>query len=586
MDRFERLFSPSRRRGKASPEILPAVSPQLQSPSKPLFPSPSFIRPTSQTMEPREEERRPRNPGCSPYRHLERARSSSPLKFLEDSISKNTVQKLPPTEALGQVAEEASEDCSSEPPLKSACSKHELVTKQQREPLHIDVATLVPRASLPSPILMPSPISPTSLAGALSLFDSSPRSPALPLFSGKEHCMPVLPRLNRFSTLNLPHLESPSASDSEDDDTTESVQQYHSPASLSTPNTFSFRGSFDSCADSVASSAPGKGELPETWCARPDAHIRSHETAAATSTKKLTSSVRNSMALWLATSKYSAGLTRPLFWEPTLDEFLGLQDDDVAESDELVLPEDIGHGPTPPPKDTPKISSQAGTSHGSIEIPKSAPTCTVHDGSDGSDIGPPRPPKDSSTAANESMPRRKPVPIHASALISTIATTFGFDEIYIMSFWPDDRKRRGRLLDFPLHLEQAISSKTPRRASKSKVAGQLLASYGIEGATGSWELPTDILAEALDTQEVWYEYQDATPPPQGLSHGFMCSFYGDCFPSSQPALDMVNRGIVFAAFHTQSKPIITSGAVSDRNLLLADLRLLAKVLVDETIKNL
>ncbi|KAJ1327458.1 hypothetical protein MN608_06785 [Microdochium nivale] len=629
MDKLERLFTSSRRKEKSSPDRPVAIAPQLQSPSKPLFPSPSFIRPTSISMKPREEERRPSitghasthsrqssdassllqqrgryrhtaPTGLSPFLHLEGAWSPTAFKFPEDSLFKNqpsnrySTQQLSVVEALQEASKEALDAYGAISPLRQAPFKrefghkkvvtdhHETAIEQQPEPLHVTIASNGPRDSLSSPIIMPSPISPTAVANALSLFDALPTSPHRPLFTGKEHCVPALPRLDTFSTLDLPHLESPSGSDSEDDCLEFDHTQWPSPASLPTPETFSTRESFDSYKDPLGSAISGKEHFRDSWCARADDPLRSHDFHVASPLEQPLQSARSSVTFWPNSQEEAECLEFPSLWEPKLDEFLELRDDEVAESDTIIAPYDIRKAPTPPPKDTPKIGHRTSTCIISTVAQESVSDSIVC--ADGH-VCSPRPPKGSSSSDQKPTPMPKPVPIRASALISTIATTFEFDEIYIMSFWPDDRKRRGRLLDFPLHLENVRSSMISRRASKSKVAGRLLASYGIEGASGSWELPTDILVEALDTQETWYEYQDPGAPPQALSHGFMCSFYGSCLVAPQHA-ETANRGIVFAAFHTQSKPIITSGAISDRNLLLADLRVLAKVLVDETIKNL
>lgn len=601
-----------------------------------MFPSPSFIRPKAANMKPREEERRLRSTddrertfsfssqgrGHSrqfstsssinrgrprhidsisqvPDSHLGNPRSLSPFKFPEDSIFRNdsnhrySMQNMPKSGSMEQVNEEPAnltESANSATidsfPQRRASARpvstelfRPVVYAARPENPRLQVNTTCAASHLPSPIIMPTPISPALAASALSMLESLPSSPTTITAPGKDFSVPVLPRLNRFSTLNLPHLESPSTSDSEDEP--RDYGQYPSPASLSTPNTFSTRESFDSLAHSLVSSFSSTTAHRETWCCRADDPFAT--TATRSSVVEQTASPRNSFGLWSSGRPSSIDSVNGSFFEPTVDDFLALTDDEVAEEHTFVRAK-VSQGPIPPPKNTSRYSGRSSTHSRRSGIQKSASNCTVRAEDD-------QPQTQSSTTAvartRTSLSATRPAPVRASALISTIATTFGFDEIYIMSFWPDDRKRRGRLLDFPMHFESARSSKASRRESKPKVAGRLLASYGIEGATGSWELPTDILAEALDTEETWYEYQDVTPPPEGLSHGFMCSFYGNCLPSAQSKSDeLVNRGIVFAAFHTDSKPIITSGTLSDRNLLLGDLRLLAKVLVDETIKNL
>jgi len=637
MDRLERMFSSSRRKEKALAESLSVVTPQHPSPGESLvFPSPSFIRPKAATMKPREEERQLRSPdgrertlsfssqGRSHSRQLsnsssinrgrprhidstgqvsgsrsENIRSLSPFKFPEDSIFRHdpnhrySIQNRPKSGPMEQVNEEpanlvdsadsASIDSSPRKQAGDGPTSTELfrpvVYEARPENPCPQTNTTCAASHLSSPIIMPSPISPALAASALSMLESLPPSPTGITIPEKDFSLPILPRLNRFSTLNLPHLESPSASDSEDEPL--DYGQYPSPASLSTPNTFSTRESFDSLAHSLVSSFSSKKAHRETWCSRENDPCAA--TATWSSVVEQAASPRNSFGSWSCGRSSSVDSANGSFFEPTVSDFLALTDDEVAEEHNLVSAK-VLQGPTPPPKNASRYSGRSSTCSRRSGIQKSASNCTVR-----AEHNRPRPQSFTTAAAwtRTSLSATKPAPIRASTLISTIATTFGFDEIYIMSFWPDDRKRRGRLLDFPMHFENARSSKHSRRESKPRVAGRLLASYGIEGATGTWELPTDILAEALDTEETWYEYQDVTPPPDGLSHGFMCSFYGNRLPSAQSALDeLVNRGIVFAAFHTQSKPIITSGTLSDRNLLLGDLRLLAKVLVDETIKNL
>ncbi|KAH7027352.1 uncharacterized protein B0I36DRAFT_326931 [Microdochium trichocladiopsis] len=567
MEKLERIFSPSRKKDKPAVESLPVITPQLQSPSKPLFPSPSFIRPTSNSMKPREEERRLRNPDDRErafsissqgrthsrqpsnsssttrggQRHVDQSTTAaapcldspcsiSPFKFPEDSIFRHepsrrySMQNTQTISLMEQVDEELAnvpgDDVSSlvntsptrrigARPVSSGLFRP-VVFDQRPESLRLPINKGCPAALLPSPIIIPSPISPSMAAGALSMLESLPPSPTRNTSTEKDLCLPILPRLNRFSTLNLPHLESPSGSDSEDEGPR--YGQHPSPASLATPNTFSTRESFDSLTHSLASSFSSKREARETWCARADDPF-SNKTAHVTDGPEQAILVRDSFASWPSDPNQERIIE--ILWEPSVDEFMALSDDEVAESYDTYAAEDLPRRPTPPPKDTPKMSHRSITFVHGAGIQKSASVRTVradHDRKVTQTSGKPL------SQGQASSPTAKTAPIRASTLISTIATTFGFDEIYIMSFWPDDRKRRGRLLDFPMHFENARYSRASRRNSKSKVTGRLLASYGIEGATGSWELPTDILAEALDTEETCLPRRTRSIAASSLRH--------------------------------------------------------------------
>ncbi|ORY60214.1 uncharacterized protein BCR38DRAFT_477047 [Pseudomassariella vexata] len=119
-----------------------------------------------------------------------------------------------------------------------------------------------------------------------------------------------------------------------------------------------------------------------------------------------------------------------------------------------------------------------------------------------------------------------------------IAKTYNFDLVYVISLWPSGQ---GNLLD-PSRRPSARSSQRPTRSGGTMVAhpnsefsGRLMAAFGLNEVPSPFRIPTTVQLRTLDTHE-WREYGNPTAKPEEFSRGWTCSFHSDHVPMARNSL--------------------------------------------------
>lgn len=248
-----------------------------------------------------------------------------------------------------------------------------------------------------------------------------------------------------------------------------------------------------------------------------------------------------------------------VFEEPTVETFLSLSDDDIAD----------GPPVTPPP------SRLASTRLGSGR----APTCDL----------PPDPPVFQIPSPKSGSKRYSPLICLSSPLTSRpakvaafecqrIAQRFKFDLIYIVNLWPENLGQASRCSSssipcpgFSLGSPRRARSRTPLPGSYRwpMLTGRLLAGHGLANLQTPFMISSEAHTKIL-RQDGWVEWRDPFPSHEHFSRGYSRAFYAGVSPDcpagirgspQQPSNRSVvslgekrrsqqpkNRGIVFAAY--------------------------------------
>lgn len=259
--------------------------------------------------------------------------------------------------------------------------------------------------------------------------------------------------------------------------------------------------------------------------------------------------------------------------EPSLDEFLSLSDDDIA--DECT--------PTVPPS-TP-------------------PSCSL-------------PAKPTPTPESGQASKRYPLLTLASPLTSRPATAaafeaarlaarYKFDLVYVVNLWPKESIEAQHMASIPTrapglsHTDDYMDGHGPLAciSPKSGMTGRLLAGYGLPSVMSPFRISAPVHRKVLRT-DGWLEYRSETTTPDEFSRGYSCSFYtgvglkGTTFSESTPSQSPKrkskkkrsrpkNRGIVFAAYRLPRLDGTTiSSDPSELEALYGDAEALVEMLID------
>ncbi|KAI1764545.1 hypothetical protein GGR53DRAFT_309280 [Hypoxylon sp. FL1150] len=635
LERLEKFFGASRRREKdARYRDTPAASPPSQPDNGPHFPSPSFMRPTSIHMKPREEQnpwtkavkdrsQSMPDPQYTPKRRSSigstssiahhRQQSSDPTRMLslsvrpvkdplngqklsrfrfpEDSLFKN--------ETVCRVSSATDEEAQVEnmldwrpQRLSSLFNTLGLDTSIDDRLARSTADVVESFVAKPSPIVSTPPSPKTRVEPVIQTRPSSQSSTEFPARK-----LPFLPRLDVLSSVTKTFPDSPPASDEEDND----YSPFSRPTSrkgLGSPIVFTPRASTESrFRNSTEAMSSHTRSVRESWGARPEDNVaicannegqiriaQPHSIRKSTSESSLFT-VRATMIKHLESDR---GMT-----EPTLDDFYALDDEDVAESFPTTPELDTDVPPTPPPKDSAKtiIGRSRSTRHAPI-----APTSTVNTSS--GELTPPCTPTDSQFLALTFSPSH--VSGESGAVqAANIARTYNFDLVYVIRLWPkgegvrfDPSRQSTSRSPMPQgrsRKEKSADDAASQRAvisnSKSKITGRLLAGYGLDKFGSPFRVHAQFHTKMLRFSG-WQEYRDELASSGMISRGWTCSFYnGHALATKNqddgPQSQIIDRGIVFAAYSRKTtKSAIPVRSSPKQTAVLGKLLYDAQTLVD------
>ncbi|KAI1369396.1 hypothetical protein F5Y08DRAFT_152450 [Xylaria arbuscula] len=629
LEKLEQLFNGSRRKGRkrqrSTQEQQDASTVANRRPSSPMFPSPSYLRPTSMQMTPRD--------AVIDGREADISRSLSVPTIHEALIKRSSVAS-----SITIVDQPRRSDASSSPLRPSAKSSP---TKPRSSRFRFPEDSLFKnRPSIGSPgssdrnnvSREQSPHSRTTEAGLLDWtptrisllfnpleFKASPNSQQLE--SRSISAVPALLPAPDFA----PSMILPENGNSVDNNSQQGFP-YHSVSSqkpvheLTTnlrQQSLPFRGKtmagripvFD--ADEVSQkptihrsmslnglvpnrpktagatltdlSSSGNGSnLKPRHSAR---EARSKRPGARPSRSSLASSgeclPRSKLRRSASTSTLSVPVSKSskddILKEPTFDDFYALSDDDIAESQPVTL--DV-HTPPSPPKDVhnsyrkSRVSQNLTSRYNTFKPVQE-------------EITPPSTPTRCNLLALTYSPINSRDTLGALRA-AALARKYDFSVLYVLSLWPvDDGGRSGaKTIDMASRRGSSVSSKV------TNVSGRLLAAYGLNEVPSPFEIVTDTHLAALNC-DYWNEYRNVDARPDDISRGWIRPFYSEYTPVSSsprridglPADHPKNRGIVFAAYSKQTfNPIIPLRTSTKQAVLLRQLYGDAKALVETLIE--
>ena len=273
--------------------------------------------------------------------------------------------------------------------------------------------------------------------------------------------------------------------------------------------------------------------------------------------------------------------------EPTFDDFYALSDDDIAESQLLTV--DASTPPTPPRKnvrDSYRRSrvSQNPTSRYNTFKPVQE------------EITPPTTPTRCNLLALTYSPINSRDTLGALRA-AALARKYDFAVLYVLSLWPvgDDRcpgALTTALKSAAKTMDTVAIGGSPASAKVTNISGRLLAAYGLNEVPSPFEIVTDTHLAALNC-DYWNEYRNVDARPDDISRGWIRPFYSEYTPvsSSPRAINGLsgehpkNRGIVFAAYSKQTfNPVIPMRTSAKQAVLLRQLYCDAKALVETLIE--
>lgn len=242
--------------------------------------------------------------------------------------------------------------------------------------------------------------------------------------------------------------------------------------------------------------------------------------------------------------------------EPTLDDFLNLSDDDIAEEQVETRggPESRPLPPTPPSLDP----RERGVSLLTLPSPFHSRPATA-----------------------------------AAIEAARIAARHNFDLIYVVNLWPE--KGNGR---DPQSTPTIWPTRAPR--NKNRMRGRFLAAYGLSAVNSPFRISTTIHKRILRT-DGWIEYLNDKAEPDDFACGYACAFYPGQYsrprtPDSparptagfKPMQRNIDRGIVFAAYRKPSRNSDNAEIHCDQQQLSSvyrDAEALIEMLIDTHMAN-
>ena len=674
LDRLEKLFNSARRKNKAAQEKKAAQKKQES-----VFPSPSFLRPTSIQMMPRDA--RGQNLGAVPedrgrshslpepnpndewpsstllssdHEPYEQAKdeplrdflSSGPksnddhdddvsiaprlseFKFPEDALFRHdeimriSGEASPQTESSGSTLSKMTTKGGQSPREKRSLDHPPThISSQLNTPGPKMGATLqVGKSGKAEPqMLLPSPIitrtgtvtqkRPTSTGSEATL--TSPTSPTSPPKQAFESKFSLFPKTRPRAPFPVPNLDSPPASDNEEDNAASQAKRPVSTSSLPTPDrsttsSLESPSRFQMLGDEEERQY--KRNTWETWGRRsadPAPGTNAQESNARENDEDIPSELLRQPASVATLSVIigRAAARESIIQAPTIEDFYGLSDDAVAEP--LSAPPALNPGsvsepsPPPPPKDT--APSRPTTSREpSDKDDTPLPHITSHPTGD---TTPPCTPKDAQFLTVDCAPHDV-VGAQGAIWCARIAEKYHLDMVYVVSLWPEaagaqgDPSSRRPLAGSPV---KSVPGAALRNCAvtlhpKSATTGRLLAGYGLGEVVSPFRIAHEPHLGLLRSTG-WAEYHTRPASAEDLSHGWAHAFYsdrvaadgGDDAEPGRPATppDGPNRGIVFGAYVKRANRARVTGrkgpekqAHLDR--MLADVRTLVDALIDWT----
>ncbi|KAI0523819.1 hypothetical protein F5B22DRAFT_418286 [Xylaria bambusicola] len=292
-----------------------------------------------------------------------------------------------------------------------------------------------------------------------------------------------------------------------------------------------------------------------------------------------------------STSTLSISASKPskhgVLKEPTFDDFFALSDDDIAENQPLTL--DVHTPPTSLRKDVRNSYRKSRVSKN--PSPRHITFKPVQE-----EITPPTTPTRCNLLAltySPTNPRDTLGALRAAAL----AKKYDFAVLYVLSLWPVDGDSRLDIMGTtitsgPKTVDMTTKDRLAASAKVTNVSGRLLAAYGLNEVPSPFEIVTDTHLAALNC-DYWNEYRNVDARPDDISRGWIRPFYSEYAPVSSspkargglPADHPKNRGIVFAAYSKQTfNPVIPMRTSAKQALLLQQLYRDAKALVETLIE--
>ncbi|KAI0185973.1 hypothetical protein EV127DRAFT_189882 [Xylaria flabelliformis] len=634
-EKLERLFTGSRRKGRGGQNTTTRQQKTSiiteRRPSSPLFPPPSYLRPTSTHMTPRDAQigspewekdrcqsvptlqealhkrssaassitivNRPRRSDASVPSSRHRSRDSQitsrpfRFRFPEDSLFKNNrpIRTSEDSGKAGLSPEQSPRSCTTESQgLLDWSPKH---ISLLFNPLDFKAPSSdgpwVPGSDstksslLPSPDFVPlaqrpanhelvdKPGQPTLLHTSLS-----PRSSVRELTLNQRELSP--------SSYRKPLLDSPAPNNNED----KRRPTIHRSVSLSTmaPSSLNTAHMAPIAISAMKDNKNfgGRRNVRETWGNRLEDPRVFGDSPSSDSEGVSNPKIRKSAStstLSILTSKISKDR---VLEEPTFDDFYALSDDDIAE-DRPCTP--VPLTPTPDIHNSHRRSRppQANTSQHITPSPRRE------------EITPSRTPTDRQLLALSCSPAHLRDTFGA-LWAAVLARKYDFAVLYVLSLWPvgGDHCLDVSVTGPTSKPQPAKTTATKRLASTRgpKISGRLLAAYGLNEVPSPFEIATDTHLAALNCDR-WNEYRNVDARPNDISRGWIRPFYSDYTSvsmSTKSTGSLSNdhprdRGIVFAAYSKQTlHPLIPMTACPEQDLILQQLYTDAKALVGALVK--
>ncbi|KAF2968944.1 hypothetical protein GQX73_g4616 [Xylaria multiplex] len=636
-ERLERLFTGSgrkeRRRQKSAQQQTISI-PTNRRPSSPIFPSPSYLRPTSMQMMPRdahtgppEEDisrsmsvptlqealnkrssvassitavNRPSQSDASTSSTRCRTKSSptksrsSRFRFPEDSLFRNSR----PTRSSGGFStrntsrEQSPHTCNAEkglldwtPTRVSLLFNPDEFKAPSNDHQCEDAGNNTESTLLPSPDFAPSLLLPESR----NSIDYSPR-PTAPRCS-----LPPLSSPRKYS-LNL---RQPSWSSRRkpliDPVTTSGVDVIQKPtinrslslnglplprhnAARTTPVDLSPSGDINDLRN--------RRHVRETWGNRledPQCRGSPGGKCEGIPRSKLRRSASTSTLSIITPQTSRPGVLK----EPTLNDFYALNDDDIAESQPMTP--DARVPPAPPLKDTPN-------SYRKSRLPQAVAPRNITFKPVQEEITPPSTPTNCQLLTLTYSPA-SPRDALGALRAAELARKYDFAVLYVLSLWPVGGDHRldaapTAIASEPTPTNVATKERFAAPSRTTKISGRLLAAYGLNEVPSPFEIVTDTHLAALNC-DYWNEYRNVDARPDDISRGWIRPFYSDYVPVSAPSGAIgglshghpKNRGIVFAAYSKQTfNPVIPMRSSAKQAFLLRQLYSDAQALVEALIE--
>lgn len=629
---LERFFTMPRRKDRgrqnSTQQYESSTAVAAQRPSSPMFPSPSFLRPTSRNMAPRDAQtfsrekvtrnmsipqdalskrssgssgvtivnRSGRSEGSSSLRRrsgLSTASRPPRFRFPEDSLFKNDRSR-------GREEVTTRKEASREPSPKSQASKPQTLLDWSPKhvsllfnPLEFEASSdnflREERSDSTASTLLPSPVFAHSKQSSISHdFVDKVAQPGV----SYPPTLPYTPSIHIGQQCPLSGktliADSPPNSPCDNKNQKHIIHRSKSLASVAplSPTT-TCTTTINTPMTSANRDCRERQTIRETWGSRLEDPQLISRFSPRRDEEISRSIVRKSASMSTFSPPTPLVSQGGVLAEPTFDDFFALSDDDIAES-RPPTPDPSGP-PTPPPKDTPDLQRKRHpprvlTSQRTPFKPKLE------------EITPPDTPTDGHLLTLTYTPSN-PRDALGALWAAELASKYDFAVVYVMSLWPVDGDRHLDVSTPVSPRESQLTNATATQVSSAStegptIGGRLLAAYGLNEVPSPFEIVTDTHLSALDC-DYWNEYRNVDARQDDISRGWIRPFYSDYVPVSSSLVPpgnpagspAKNRGIVFAAYSKYTRnPIIPMRACPEQEFRLRQLYLDAKTLVEALVQ--